>query len=112
MTSVLIERGGSGELLSCAASGHAGYAAAGSDIVCSAVTVLIRTTAQILSEAEGVQVDVRAGRRGVLNFSVRAADSRPQTAQLLAYAGDFLEAGLRSVAEEYPQNLEIQAKTV
>lgn len=105
MTSVLVERDENGVLLSCKAEGHAGYAERGSDIVCSAVTVLIRTTLQVVSELAGVKLEFDASKRGKLNFKVLSFPSDVE--EKLKVAGDFLAIGLGSIAKEYPDNLEL-----
>lgn len=105
MTSVLVERDENGVLLSCKAEGHAGYAERGSDIVCSAVTVLIRTTLQVVSELAGVKLEFDASERGKLNFKVLGFPSDVE--EKLKVAGDFLAIGLGSIAKEYPDNLEL-----
>lgn len=105
MTSVLVERNKKGVLLSCKAEGHAGYAKRGSDIVCSAVTVLLKTTLQIISELLGVKLEADASERGKLSFKILSFDSDSE--RELKYAGDFLVTGLSSISEEYPENLEL-----
>ena len=108
MTSVLIERGKNGILLSCKATGHAGYAGRGFDIVCSAVTVLIRTTMEVVSGLPGVKLDSDVSRRGNLSFTVNADQPDDFILARLIYAGDFLETGLGSVSREYPEYLELK----
>lgn len=105
MTSVLIERSENGRLVSCRAEGHAGYAERGSDIVCSAVTVLIRTTLQVLSGLPGVKLETDASERGKISFKVLGFTSDCEAE--LKYAGDFLMVGLYSISKEYPDNLEL-----
>ncbi|MBQ5999428.1 MAG: ribosomal-processing cysteine protease Prp [Treponema sp.] len=106
MTSVLIERSKNGVLVSCRAEGHSGYAVRGSDIVCSAVTVLIRTTLQVLSGLPGVELETDTSQRGYVSFKVLQSFSS-ECEEKLKYAGDFLVTGLASVQEEFPENLEL-----
>ena len=106
MTSVLIERSKSGMLVSCRAKGHSGYAERGSDIVCSAITVLIRTTLQVLSGLPGVKIKVNSSERGFIDFEILKGFPS-EMEEKLKYAGDFLQTGLESVAKEYPDNLEL-----
>ena len=106
MISVLLTCGKDGTLASCRAQGHAYFAEKGGDIVCSAVTVLLRTTMQALSETEGVFVRADASERGSLDFDVSA-----ESAPALVYAGRFLEAGLASLVREYPRNVELKIQT-
>ncbi len=106
MTSVLIERSKTGVLLGCTAKGHAGYAERGSDIVCSAVTVLIRTTLQVLSELPALNLETDTSKRGFIGFKVlKGFPSKIE--EKLKYAGDFLQVGLESVAKEFPDNLKL-----
>ena len=106
MTSVLIERSKTGVLLGCTAKGHAGYAERGSDIVCSAVTVLIRTTLQVLSESPALNLEIDTSKRGFIGFKVLKGFPS-EMEEKLKYAGDFLQVGLESVAKKFPDNLKL-----
>lgn len=95
-----------GSIRSCVAKGHSGYGSAGSDIVCAAVTVLLRTTAQVLVEWYGVSVVVDFSTRGSFSFCV--ADDVGEDSGRLIYAADFLRSGLCSLAKEYPSCVLVQ----
>lgn len=112
MISVRLVRDADGAFVSCTADGHSGYAEPGSDIVCSAVSVLVRTTARVLSEAEGVELGSNAGGRGHADFFVKAASGALEVKECLIYAGRFLAEGLGSVAREFPEHLELLNQTV
>ena len=111
MISVLLTCGKDGTLASCRAQGHAYFAEKGGDIVCSAVTVLLRTTMQALSETEGIFVRADASERGSLDFDVSAESAPAESRAALVYAGRFLEAGLASLVREYPLNVELKIQT-
>ena len=111
MISVLLTCGKDGALASCRARGHARFAERGGDIVCSAVTVLLRTTMQALSGTEGVTVRTDASERGALDFDVSAESVPAESRAALVYAGRFLEAGLASLVREYPLNVELKIQT-
>ena len=111
MISVLLARGKDGALASCRAQGHARFAERGADIVCSAVTVLLRTTMQALSETKGVFVRSDVSERGSLDFDVSAESAPAESRAALVYAGRFLEAGLASLVREYPLNVELKIQT-
>ncbi|MCK9169132.1 MAG: ribosomal-processing cysteine protease Prp [Treponema sp.] len=111
MTSVLLVRGGNGTFRSCRADGHAGFAAPGSDIVCSAVSVLLRTTMQTLEDSDDILLEADTSSRGMLFFSARAKRTSLETETRLVYAGDFLEHGIASLVKEYPGNVELQIQT-
>jgi len=95
---------GDGTLASCRASGHAGSGRPGSDIVCAAVSVLMRTAVRVLSGREGVTVACDAPEPGFL-FLEAAGDAEGRG--FLRAAGIFLLEGLSSVAEEYPEHCKL-----
>ena len=98
MISVLLELDERGELLSVEASGHANSGMKGHDIVCAAVTILLRTTVQALGS---VQADIQAEQRGSLSFRVLSYGETQS--EKLRYAAEFLWLGIDSLREEYPQ---------
>ena len=90
-----------GILRSCTASGHAGAGKTGTDIVCAAVSVLMRTAARTLSNRKGITIRCDAPDPGFLNLeAVYTAEGK----DFLFAAGEFLIEGLGSVAGEFPQN--------
>ncbi len=106
MISVLIERRKNGMLSACVAEGHAGYAGKGSDIVCSAVTVLIRTTLAVISELPGIDLVYDVQKRGYVSFKIRKVFPL-EIEEKLKFAGDFLQTGLESIQREFPDNLKL-----
>ncbi|MGP1576477.1 MAG: ribosomal-processing cysteine protease Prp [Treponema sp.] len=97
MIDIRVELDESGALCAVTASGHAGCAARGYDIVCAAVTILLRTTVSALAD---ISPEVQAEHRGFLHFSIHSCsqDDIPR----LRYAADFLWLGISSLAAEYP----------
>jgi uncharacterized protein YsxB (DUF464 family) len=90
-----------GILRSCRAEGHAGAGKAGADIVCAAVSVLMRTALRTLSNKKGIIIRGGAPEPGLLWLE---ADYLAEGRDFLSAAGVFLTDGLRSVAEEFPEN--------
>lgn len=92
---------------SLATSGHAGYAPAGQDIVCAAVSVLAQTL------ANKVEAAARSGRlltscvQHGETFVVQALPKPGPNALMVASWFDFVEEGLRALAEEHPDNVEL-----
>lgn len=82
------------------ASGHALFAPAGDDIVCSAFSVLARSAYEALAALPGVGVDGEAPGRGQFGFRVTALPSA--TAERAAGIADFLVVGLSGLARDYP----------
>ena len=95
----------SGILRSCNAAGHAGAGESGTDIVCAAVSVLLRSAVRVLSNREGITINSEAPETGRLRLETEyTAAGR----DFLSAAGEFLITGLRSVAEEFPGNCKLQ----
>jgi uncharacterized protein YsxB (DUF464 family) len=93
-----------GALRSCEASGHAGAGKTGTDIVCAAVSVLMRTAVQVLSNRKGITIRSGAPEPGLLWLK---ADYTGEGRDFLSAAGEFLLAGLGSVAGEFPANCKL-----
>ena len=91
----------SGILRACKAGGHAGAGRTGTDIVCAAVSVLMRTAVRSLNGKIGITVRWEAPEPGVLSLE---ADYTAEGSGFLFATGVFLVEGLSSVAEEYPEH--------
>ena len=96
-----------GTLRSCKASGHAAAGKTGTDIVCAAVSVLMRTAIGILSGRKGIALRCGAPEKGQLWLE---ADYNADGKEFLSAAGVFLIEGLKSVAQEYPKNCKVTIK--
>ncbi|MDR2020696.1 MAG: ribosomal-processing cysteine protease Prp [Treponema sp.] len=88
-----------GILRSCRAEGHAGAGPRGGDIVCAAVSALMRAALGTLSGRQGITIRGDAPRRGLFWIE---ADYTPEGKDFLSAAGAFLIEGLTSVSREYP----------
>jgi uncharacterized protein YsxB (DUF464 family) len=95
---LVLEKGGG--LRSCKVLGHAGAGRRGQDVVCAAVSVLVRTVARVLSGREGITVRSGTPEKGELWLEV---ESTVESGEFLAAAGAFLSEGLLSVSGEYPE---------
>ena len=105
MTVVTLSYGKNGVLKKCEANGHACFSKKGTDIVCSAVTILLRTSMQVLSHMENVSLVAETATRGNLAFSVEAKDENLETEIRLKYAADFIKNGIGSLAKDFPDNV-------
>lgn len=105
MITVTVELGSRGNLVAASATGHAGKGSPGSDIVCAAVTILLRTTMTVLhgaaSPGNGIEICSETAGRGSLAFRVTAFGETD--VPFLEYAAVFLREGLGSLAGEYPE---------
>jgi uncharacterized protein len=93
-----------GVLMTCTAEGHSKAGKAGTDIVCAAVSVLMRTAISVLSNRVGITVRGGAPKPGQMWLE---ADYNADGRDFLSAVGVFLLEGLRSVAEEYPKNCKL-----
>ncbi|HBG36144.1 MAG TPA: ribosomal-processing cysteine protease Prp [Treponemataceae bacterium] len=95
-----------GSLRYCSSSGHAFFARKGSDIVCAAVSTLLRTTLLLLQEKKDLEVEVSLQKRGELFFKIINAEDEASL-DFLQFAYAFLEKGLQSIEKDYPKHLSI-----
>lgn len=93
-----------GGKLTMRAEGHAGYAPAGQDIVCAAVSCLMQTLAYSAAEDEHTSSCIYQGKEGpVLN--VEAGDS-----VLMRDKFELVADGLDLLAEQYPENVNFKKR--
>jgi uncharacterized protein YsxB (DUF464 family) len=81
----------------------------GTDIVCAAVSVLMRTALAILSGKEGITAKGGAPEPGFLWME---ADYTAEGKDFLFAAGVFLIEGLRSVTMEFPKNCTLTIRRI
>ncbi|MBQ7538405.1 MAG: ribosomal-processing cysteine protease Prp [Treponema sp.] len=105
MIVVALSYGKNGALKKCKANGHAHFSRKGTDIVCSAVTTLVRTAAQVLSHNENVSLNFEAPERGSMSFSIEAKTESLETETQLKCIGDFLRTGILALTKEFPKNV-------
>ena len=110
MIEVLLVCGKDGAFKSCTASGHAEFAVKGKDIVCAAVTELLRTAVQVLEKTDSAMVKTETPSRGKLAFSVEDYGGPEQTERLKCTA-DFIKLGIENLAQEYPTNVQLRELT-
>lgn len=105
MTFITLSYGKNGVIKKCQANGHADFSKKGTDIVCAAITILVRTAMQVLSHNEDVFLIADASSRGSLSFSVEVKTENPETEAQLKCIGDFLRTGILALTKEFPKNV-------
>ncbi len=108
ITAVLYREGES--LTGCRIEGHSGWASAGSDIVCAAVSILGCTCVNALESVCGVVPEITEynEKKGVLAFELPdMTEAENEKAQILMGA---LRQGLDDLTAEYPQNVTLSIK--
>ena len=97
-----------GLFYSCAAAGHAETNANGKDLLCAAVSMLLRTTALALTETKVLVVTTEAPEKGAFAFSAepsgKESDAITVGAQLL-FVHTLLRSGFRALEKEYPGHI-------
>ena len=89
------------------ASGHAGYAEAGSDIVCAAISALTQATAGGISEVVKAPIDTRMDEdTGYFSCMIKssATDEEVNNAQILLKT---LKMALTEISRDYPGTIRI-----
>lgn len=93
------------------AAGHAGAGEYGKDIVCAAVSVLVQTLAEKVQEA---------AKGGMMNGSVQygegwmrvSASPKAVMSETAAAWFELVQAGLDAIAEQYPDNVELEVQFI
>ena len=96
-----------GALTGYRAQGHTGYAEAGEDIVCAAVSALTQTTLNGLQNVLKAPVMFEIDDEAALleaRLTPRATEAQVEAAQLLL---ETLLEGLRAIERSYPRNVRI-----
>ena len=109
MIHIVLYREGN-RLTGFSAKGHSGYAEAGSDIICAAVSILGCTCVNSLESVCGVVPRIRDNKEGSLVFDLPelSGEQSHDTGILM----DALKQGLSDLAEQYPEfvHLSIQER--
>ena len=95
-----------GRLTGFSVSGHAGYADAGEDIVCAAVSSAVQLTANGITEVLGVKAQVTA-KGDTVSLKMDSLPSEDAEAFLKA-----LRLHLEMLAEDYPKNVKLTCTEV
>jgi uncharacterized protein YsxB (DUF464 family) len=91
-----------GKLVRIEVSGHAGFAAAGSDIVCAAVSALVMTAAHGVARVCGASVRVSDDPSGAFVLDVPGGGGADAQAVL-----ETTLAGLQAIARTYPAHVRV-----
>ncbi len=102
MTRCILHLDGSGNYTGFSVRGHTGYAEAGSDIVCAAVSVLTTTCVNAMETVAGVVPHITGGTEGALDAELPKdlSTSQLHDCQILLGA---LRQGLADLVEGYPK---------
>ena len=106
MTRVVLVRCKTGEFVRLNAEGHSGYGPKGTDIVCSALTVLLRTVMEVLENTEGLDLETEFPSPGILAFQVKGF--QVGNLEKLRFSAEILSRGLKDLQEEFPENVQLR----
>ncbi|MBO5167029.1 MAG: ribosomal-processing cysteine protease Prp [Lachnospiraceae bacterium] len=109
MTKVIISKDKNGSYKQLTCNGHAGFAEAGSDVVCAAVSVLVINTINSLEELAGESFDVATDEtEGFIN-----CDFKGPLQEKSIFLLDSLVFGLKNIQKEYgAKYLQVKFKEV
>lgn len=82
------------------ASGHAGSAEAGQDIICAAASSLLRTVSRTLEMEPSVRIEGNAEEKGELHLRISLLEGYKK--DWLCGVSTFTVVGLKDLASEYP----------
>lgn len=109
MVRVQVVRGGDGAVIAFSATGHAGYAEHGYDIVCAAVSALSQAAVLGLTQYVGlepaVEIDDETGFLSCRLEPLPAGDKRQVQAQAIL---ETMVTGLVETARAYPDHIQVK----
>jgi len=91
-----------GRFCHCSVKGHAGFADAGQDIVCAAVSSAVQLTANLITETFQEQADISAD-DNLIKISLKQPDSGNASSLL-----EGLFTHLQCISEDYPKTIKIK----
>ncbi|UOF90148.1 ribosomal-processing cysteine protease Prp [Fodinisporobacter ferrooxydans] len=107
MIRITISRNQTGQIVGAKVIGHAGYADAGEDIVCAAVSILIQNAVNSIEALCGVSLHTVSEDGRVEFQSADCADRKD--IQLLLESMTF---GMRGISEEYPNFVRVREQKI
>ena len=102
MTRCILYLDSTGNYTGFSVRGHAGYAEAGSDIVCAAVSALTTTCVNAMESVAGILPHVTGGTDGALGAEIPRDLTAPQFHDCQVLLG-ALRQGLADLVEGYPR---------
>lgn len=108
MINIAIKQDERGCIRNCNVEGHSFLAKPGTDVLCAAVTVLLRTTHRILYVDKGIGFKGSARESGKMSFTLKwIPEVKVSRMQGIS---DFLIRGLKDLEAEYPGRLKVFMK--
>lgn len=99
-----------GRIISLICQGHSGYAEAGQDIVCAAVSAVLQSAALGIMQVAKVKVQYRTDERtGLLSLNV-PDNLAPEVAHDVEVILRTALAGVRDIAAGYSQYVKVEVK--
>lgn len=110
MLRIKITMTGQGLLRGAEAVGHVGFGPKGSDPVCAAATVLLRTAARTLERKQGIELSGGAPSPGQMQFEILAL---PESLRgWISGVSEALFQGLTDLAMEFPDKVSVQVERI
>ena len=108
MINIEIKQDERGCIRKCDAKGHSLLDTKGSDVLCAAVTILLRTVSRVLYVDKGIGFKGNPPETGEMGFILKwIPESKVNRMQGIS---DFLVRGLKDLEAEYPGRLKVTVK--
>ncbi len=107
MTMVAFFRAPDGGLVGFEASGHSGFARAGEDIVCAAVSALTEATLNGLQSVVKAPVTFERDEKRALLTACLTPDCPEETLERAQILLQTLQEAVQAISREYPRNVRI-----
>lgn len=101
MITITISRNEAGFIRQFAAKGHAGYAPAGSDIICSAITAIMTTAIGSLQDLAGLDVAKKLEDGNIECLLPDPHDLTREQLRTAAVIGESMALGCRQIENSY-----------
>ena len=86
-------------------TGHAGNKKEGNDLVCAAVSCLVRTTANVLYKLAEISINSQAQEPGILEITINSLPDKYY--EWVKGVTEFLITGIFDIKNEFPESIEI-----
>jgi hypothetical protein len=106
MIIVQVSTDSSGCLKQLSATGHSRLSEKGADILCAAVSFLLRTTAGVLRTRLKETLTVRAENPGQFNIGIRSYPDSEK--EWFTGITDIVVSGFMDLQDEYPENIRLE----
>lgn len=101
-----ILKAGSGEYIILKATGHAGFGAKNTDIVCAGISAIIQTSVAAITKVANINQKIKQ-KDGFLESKIKLSKLEPEAINNLFVIINTMLAGLEEILKIYPEALKL-----